>query len=318
MPERPAPDMIRPRVARPVRENTARHRTAGFALSGRGIFGGMVAGLACMVAVMTAGADVMPAAAATPEGTLAVTAQGQASGQTYTRSALMALSQRRTVTLAVDPEHIGPQVEAVPLAAVLGAGAPPDALRLGAVDGFVAELPMSTVTAAAGYGVQPWIAIENPARPWHSAQGEDLGPFVLVWVGANAGRIGQEQWVDRLVSVQGETSPIARWPGLGLPATLPRTDPAWQGQALFLSDCMPCHRLNGNGTADKGPDLGQPVNAVRYLTPAGFHALVRNPRAVRHWAAARMEGFPPAALGDADIDAIHAYLARLDTGAPLH
>ncbi|MCF3637975.1 cytochrome c [Komagataeibacter intermedius] len=279
--------------------------------------GSMMAALACMAVVLMAGAYGPPATAATQEGTLAVTAAGQANARTYTRAALLAMPQQRTVTLAVDPEHIGPQVEAVPLAAMTGSGATPDVLRLGAVDGFVAELPMDTVTTAAGYGVQPWIAIENPTRPWHSAQGEDLGPFVLVWVGANAGRIGQEQWVDRLVSIQGETSAIARWPGLGLPATLPRSDPAWQGQTLFLSDCMPCHRLNGNGTADKGPDLGLPVNAVRYLTPAGFHALVRNPRALRHWPAARMEGFPPAALSDADIDAIHAYLARLDKGTPL-
>ncbi|MFT8711191.1 MAG: cytochrome c [Komagataeibacter rhaeticus] len=272
--------------------------------------------MACLATLMV-GAHPVVTAAATPEPALAVMAQGQANGQSYTRAALLALAQRRTVTLEVDPEHIGPQVDAVPLAAVMGSGAMPDALRLGASDGFVAELPVSTLTTAAGYGVRPWIAIEDPARPWRSPQGEDLGPFVLVWVGANAGRIGQEQWVDRLVSVQGETAPVARWPGLGLPAAVPRSDPAWRGQALFLSNCMPCHRLNGNGMGDKGPDLGQPVNAVRYLTPAGFHALVRNPRAVRHWDGARMEGFPPAVLSDADIDAIHAYLARLDTGATL-
>lgn len=273
-------------------------------------------GIVSCLAGMMVGAHPMTAAAAQEPG-LVVMEQGQADGQTYTRAALMALSQRRTVTLAVDPEHIGPQVDAVPLAAVMGSGVMPDALRLGASDGFVAELPVSTITTAAGYGVQPWIAIENPAHPWHAPQGEDLGPFVLVWVGTNAGRIGQEQWIDRLVSLRGEALPVDRWPGLGLPATLSRADPAWRGQALFLSNCMPCHRLNGNGMADKGPDLGQPVNAVRYLTPAGFHALVRNPRAVRHWDGARMEGFPPAVLSDMDIDAIHAYLARLDTGAPL-
>lgn len=147
MPDCPTPDMIRPGLAHRVRDNTAQGRVGRGACHstvnrkargshGRAMAGSMMAALACMAVVLMAGAYGPPATAATQEGTLAVTAAGQANARTYTRAALLAMPQQRTVTLAVDPEHIGPQVEAVPLAAMTGSGATPDVLRLGAVDGW--------------------------------------------------------------------------------------------------------------------------------------------------------------------------------------
>jgi mono/diheme cytochrome c family protein len=75
-----------------------------------------------------------------------------------------------------------------------------------------------------------------------------------------------------------------------------------------MSQCLPCHRLNGAGEGTLGPDLGQPMPAVAYFTDAGLKKLIRNPAAVRTWPQQQMPGADPATLTDADIDAVIAYL----------
>jgi hypothetical protein len=45
------------------------------------------------------------------------------------------------------------------------------------------------------------------------------------------------------------------------------------------------------------------------MTAAGFHALIRDPKAVRTWPGQKMPGFGPEKIPDADIDALIAFLA---------
>ncbi|WP_342629299.1 cytochrome c [Nguyenibacter vanlangensis] len=191
---------------------------------------------------------------------------------------------------------LGAGVAAIPLSHVAPCGG--QALIFTARDRFVAGVPCAALRAARRRGVTAWIAIAE--GPWPGNSLADLGPFALVWTGADAAAIPREDWVEQLVAIgQGDPDP--------LPAA-PAGTQAARGRALFAVDCLPCHRLDGIGRGTKGPDLGQPMNVTAYLTQAGFHALVRDPRAVRHWPAQAMAGFPPDLIGDDGIAALWAYL----------
>jgi mono/diheme cytochrome c family protein len=93
-----------------------------------------------------------------------------------------------------------------------------------------------------------------------------------------------------------------------VPAAIAADDPARRGQAVFIVQCLPCHRLNGGGESNTGPDLGRPMNPTQYLTDAGLRAIVRNPKAVRTWPEQQMIGFGKALISDGDLDALVAYL----------
>lgn len=83
--------------------------------------------------------------------------------------------------------------------------------------------------------------------------------------------------------------------------------------------CLPCHRLNGGGASDTGPDLGRPMNPTQYLTDLGLRAIVRNPKGVRTWPGQQMIGFSTQILSDADLDALVTYLRTMlasSTGCP--
>jgi hypothetical protein len=81
-----------------------------------------------------------------------------------------------------------------------------------------------------------------------------------------------------------QPSPAARWPALAVDPALPPTDPIRAGQALFVVQCLTCHKLNGAGAADVGPDLNLPRNPTEYLTPQGLHDLIRKPESCAHLA----------------------------------
>jgi mono/diheme cytochrome c family protein len=87
-------------------------------------------------------------------------------------------------------------------------------------------------------------------------------------------------YLGKLTAVQ---SPELRWPQLKVSAALPVNAPAGLGEDVFVTQCLPCHRLNGGGESEIGPDLGQPMAATDYMTEAGISALVRDPKSVRTW-----------------------------------
>jgi mono/diheme cytochrome c family protein len=88
-------------------------------------------------------------------------------------------------------------------------------------------------------------------------------------------------------------------------------DPIRAGQALFFVQCLTCHKLNGAGAANVGPDLNVPRNPTENFTSQGLHDLIRNPRAVRTWPGQGMPGFPPDYLSDREIDLVIAYLKHM-------
>ena len=102
-----------------------------------------------------------------------------------------------------------------------------------------------------------------------------------------------------------------RWPQLAVNPSLPPNAAARRGQQVFATDCLPCHRLNGGGAGENGPDLGRPMNATDYLTDQGLRALVRDPKSVRTWPLQQMPGFGADALPEADLEALVAYLRHI-------
>ena len=210
---------------------------------------------------------------------------------------------------------------AVPLLPLLGdiSGTPFDTLEARATDGFVSQIPLALIARGASGGAVPWIAVEDPAQPWPALprQSQSAGPYYLVWDHPERSAVSTEQWPYKLVRLTFTESPVHRWPQLAVSATLPQDAPARRGQQIFETECLPCHRLNGGGAGEMGPDLARPMSPTQYLSPSGLRAIIRDPRAVRTWPDQHMPGFNETALPDADLDAVIAYLhAMAGTSGP--
>jgi len=204
---------------------------------------------------------------------------------------------------------------AVPLLGLMSVGPAFDTLEARAADGFVSQIPLALVEKGKAGGAKAWIAIEDPVAPWPILPGRtaSAGPFYLVWENPERSGIGSEQWPYQLASLTEAESPAHRWPQMVVDSSLPADGPARRGQAVFTTQCLPCHRMKGAGAADVGPDLGRPMNPLQYLTAKGLRSLIRDPKAVRTWPQQQMPGFNDTMIGEADLDALIAYLAYMAT-----
>ena len=264
--------------------------------------------LLSLVFILLSGLSGAPAVAAAA--VLVVTAGGTT--RQFTSDELLARSDAATLAVPDDAAYDrAMSYRAVPLRALLLALPPDDAdtIEARATDGFVAQVPRALIEGPA----VPWVAVEDPAHPWPDMPGKTVsaGPFYLIWQDPKRAGIATEQWPYALAALTAVASPLQRWPALAVDPSMPADAPARRGQAVFIANCLPCHRLGGSGEGSIGPDLLQPMPAVAYFTEAGLRALVRNPAAVRSWPAQRMPAFDAAAIGDADIDAVIAYLRYL-------
>jgi mono/diheme cytochrome c family protein len=252
--------------------------------------------------------------------TLAVGGDGRS--QEYGASALLERPDAVSITVQDDVSYRRAMTyRAVPLLALLqGASADRfDTLEARATDGFVAQIPLELVTQGAKGGAVAYLAVEDPTHPWPVLpnQKASAGPFYLVWDHPQRSNVRVEQWPYALASITLAHSPLHRWPQLALPASHSADAAAQSGQKVFVTFCLPCHRLNGAGEGKVGPDLARPMNVTRYLTGAGLRAIVRDPTAVRTWPEQRMTGFDRKRLPDADLEALVAYLqAMADTPGP--
>ncbi len=205
---------------------------------------------------------------------------------------------------------------AVPLAALLrGATLPPDQVIVAvAVDGFVATLPLDLVMRnPEDAGSVPYLAIEPPGSPWPRIAGRTFsaGPFYIVWLRPEVDGIRSEQWPFGTIEIRAADSPAKRFPALAVDARVPIGDAIRAGQGLFATFCLVCHRLNGAGDSDVGPDLNLPRNPTEYFRLDALHAYIRDPGSLRRWKSMGMKGFSPEALSDHEIDLIIAYLSHM-------
>jgi mono/diheme cytochrome c family protein len=257
---------------------------------------------------------LLPVIAQADEPTITVTVGNAVRG--FTRAELLARPDAATIQVVRDVTYRLPMTyRAVPVASLLaGMTLPLDSvIEAVALDGFVAQLPPDLVLSADESKAVAWLAIEPADHPWPPIPGKDAsaGPFYIVWTGADVGSVRSEQWPYHVASLVSQLSPASRWPALAVNSALPPTDPVRAGQALYFAQCLPCHKLNGGGASDLGPDLNLPQNPTEYLTPEGLHDLTRNPSAVRTWPAQAMPSFAADDLSDNDIGLIVAYLKHM-------
>jgi mono/diheme cytochrome c family protein len=232
----------------------------------------------------------------------------------FTAEQLLARPDAAELTIPADVSYGRPmKFRAVPLLPLLNVGTAFDTIEARAADGFVSQIPLALVAKGATGGSRAWIAIEDPAAPWPALRGKaaSAGPFYLVWENPERSGVGSEQWPYQMASLSEVESPAHRWPQMVVDASLPADAPARRGQAVFTTQCLPCHRMKGAGAADVGPDLGRPMSPTQYLTARGLRSLIRNPKAVRTWPLQQMPAFDETMLRDADLDALLAYLAHM-------
>jgi mono/diheme cytochrome c family protein len=255
-----------------------------------------------------------PGLARAAEPALEVTAGGET--QVFTRDELLARPDAATIEVPNDITYrVAMTYRAVPVASLLQdlkvpAGSVIEAV---ATDGFAAQIPADLVLNTDQSKAIAWVAIEPADRPWPKIPGKDYtaGPFNIVWTGSNVASIRSEYWAYQTAKLVSQLSPEARWPQIAVDPALPADDPLRKGQALYIAQCLPCHKLNGAGASDVGPDLNLPMNATEYMTPKGLHALIRDPKSVRTWPEQKMTGFPPSFVSDEEIDLIIAYLQHM-------
>jgi mono/diheme cytochrome c family protein len=226
------------------------------------------------------------------------------------------LSRGDLASIQIPPQvdyNISLTLQAVPLLDLLSAFPLEgfDRLEASATDGFLAQIPLALIEAGKSGGSVAWIAVENPNHPWPKLPGKDAGagPFYLIWQYPERSRVSNEQWPYMLEKLTAVQFPELRWPQLKVDASLPADASARLGEDV--TQCLPCHRLNGGGGSEIGPDLGQPMAAIDYMTEAGLRALVRDPKSVRTWPQQQMPAFPPTVLPDTELNALIAYLRQI-------
>lgn len=257
---------------------------------------------------------LLPGLAQAEEPTLTVTLAGAT--RSFTRSELLARPDAKTIEVGRDITYRAPMTyRAVPVASLLaGMRLPPDSvIEAVTLDGFIAQLPPDLILNTDEVKAVAWLAIEPADHPWPRIPGKDAsaGPFYIVWTGAAVGTVRSEQWPYQTTKLVSQPSPATRWPALAVDSALPATDPVRAGQALFVVQCLPCHKLNGAGASDVGPDLNLPQNPTEYFTPQGLHDLIRDPKAVRTWPAQIMPSFAPDSLSDREIELVITYLKHM-------
>ena len=200
---------------------------------------------------------------------------------------------------------------AVPLAVLLPGLDPQSHLQAVALDGFAAELAAAPLLQT--HGARAWLAVEDPAQPWPAlAPGKpSAGPFYLVWTDPQAGHISPEQWPFQVAVIKQLKGVAERFPALLPDPTLAADDPINQGFALFQKNCLACHRLNGAGDAQVGPDLNIPYNPTEYFGGDFLKRYIRDPQSLRHWPQAKMPGFAASVLPDSELELLVGYLKHM-------
>jgi len=230
------------------------------------------------------------------------------------RDALLTHPAAQDIEIARDPSYDRPmRYRAVPLPALLQGFdlSEQGVFEAAATDGFVAQIPLAP---ALGRGeARAYVAVEPANAPWPALPGKtkSAGPFYLVWQRGQADGIGAEHWPYMLASLAIMKAPALRWPQIAVAASLAAEDPARAGQAMFVKHCLACHRINGGGASDLGPDLNLPMNPVEYFQPAALRRYLRDPPSVRSWPDQKMPGFPADRLSESELDQLIAYLRHM-------
>ncbi len=203
---------------------------------------------------------------------------------------------------------------AYPLACVieLGFGKPVSSLRgenffLRALDGYIKPASGERLAEPGG-----WLAFADAEQTDKQKKWEpidrrqvDPGPFYLVWSGPGQGDPHRHPWPYQLIAI--EIAPFeARYPHT-IPTGVPAGAPAWTGFAVFRSECVACHAINGEG-GTIGPELNLPFSIVEYRPAEQIKRFVRDPAQFRYSSMPANLHLTPAQL-----DGLVAYFTAMKT-----
>jgi mono/diheme cytochrome c family protein len=148
--------------------------------------------------------------------------------------------------------------------------------------------------------------LSNPAGPgWEPIDRRrvDPAPFYLVWAGPGQQDEHRYPWPYQLAVI--ERAPFEREFPHTLPSGEPKGAPAWTGFAVFRSECVACHAVNGEG-GKVGPDLNVPRSIVEYRPAEQIEAYIRNPQSFRY------TSMPPHPhLTEAQLEGLVAYFRAM-------
>lgn len=235
----------------------------------------------------------------------------------WSSAELLGHPEAQDISIEQDVSYKRPMhYRAVPLATLLEGVSARDHLQAVALDGFAAEMPAAALLQPGP--ARAWLAVEDPGKPWPPlGQGKpSAGPFYLVWTAPQAGGIRPEQWPFQIATLRKLAPVDQRFPALLPDPKLPADSPVRQGFALFQQNCLVCHRLNGAGDGQVGPDLNVPYNPTEYFQPVYLRKLIRDPQSLRRWPQAKMPGFAESVLSEQELDALLAYLGHMATRKP--
>lgn len=232
--------------------------------------------------------------------------------RSFAAAELLARRDAAEIQIARDASYGQPMTfTGVPLAALIeGFVLPADSvLEAVASDGFTAQLPLHLVFNTDPAWAVPYIAIERADEPWPPLPGQDKGPgpLYLVWVGNDLSAVRSEHWAWHLARLVARDAPAKRWPQIAVDPALPPTDPLHAGQGLSVFQCMSCHRFNGAGSAEVGPDLDRPSDPAARMDATALGALLRAPPD----GGRSGHGLGPDKLSDGEIGLIADYLRHI-------
>jgi mono/diheme cytochrome c family protein len=252
----------------------------------------------------------MVAATAAVAADLAVDIGGRM--QTLTSEALLGNPATVTITVPQDVSYKRAMTyRAIPASVLVAGVSRDDSVRFVANDGFVATIPAALLLAAAEDQPRAYLAIEPPNAPWPPLKAgakPTAGPFYLVWLRPEKGRIAAEQWPYQVARISAVAPVAVRFPALAPAANVSPTDPIRHGFTLYSANCLPCHTLNLAGDARVGPDLNVPFSPTEYMREDFLRQQIRNPQSVRVWPDAKMPAFDTNTLTERDLDDLLAYL----------
>lgn len=233
--------------------------------------------------------------------------------QHWTRSALLA--QARDISIAKDSAYKrSMKYRAVPIAQLLPKVDKYPSVQFVASDGFVANISGSDL---AGKG-QAYLAIEPADQSWpavnpdNPAKTASAGPFYLVWLTPEAGKISNEQWPYQLAKISVEAALSQRYPQIiPVAAAGEKSQQALRGMHIYIKNCAVCHTMNGGGDAAIGPDLNLPFSPTEYFQEQFLRQLIRQPASVRSWKQALMPGFDEQTISTADLDDLIVYFKKM-------
>lgn len=289
----------------------------------------------CLLGSCMALALLAPAAQGdTPDRVLKIESPAPAPGgppvvRLYKDSQLLRRADLATVTVDRDPAYTAnPEwkdrpitYSAVPLASLFDGLVLTEEgmLQFHCLDGFSAAIVKDRLLNRSEKRAVAYLAIEDPAHRWpplKPGSSANPGPFYLIWKNPERSKIAREEWPFQLSGFEVKGSLESTFPAIVPDSRLKETDPVRRGYRLFTTNCFSCHRMNGQGESEIGPDLNLPFGPTEYFQDKYLRLLIRNPQNLRHWPEGRMTAFSPEDLSDAQIDDLLKYLRHMSRRKP--